>query len=87
MRDTLNSKELIDFLSDHIQVIIADANEAGFGTREILAEFSRILDQQQQAYDADPDPAEDPVPGSSRTADIRNAGDDIDTEQGVPRAG
>jgi hypothetical protein len=67
--------------------MIAEANEDGFGTEEILAELGDLLQQQQMAYDADPDPAEDPE--DFRITDVRkpDATADIDAEEGVPRAG
>jgi len=69
-------------------VLIAEANEAGFGTEEILAELGDLLQQQQIAYDADPDPADDPHPDDVRTADTRKPDvADIDAEGGAPRAG
>jgi hypothetical protein len=79
MLDTLDTADLRDFLDAHIQVLIAEANEAGFGTEEILNELRDIIERQRIAHDADPDPAEDPSPD--------NATADIDTEDGVPRAG
>ena len=79
MLDTLDSADLRDFLHAHIQVVIAEANEAGFGTAEILAELRDILDKQRLAYDADPDPAEDPDPD--------NAAPDIDPGREIPRGG
>jgi hypothetical protein len=75
MRDTLDSKDLSDFLQAHIQVLIAEANEAGFGTEEILTELRAIVEQQRIAYNTDPDPADDPDP------------DDGDARQWLPRSG
>jgi hypothetical protein len=66
MPETLDTADLRDFLDAHIQVMIAEANEAGFGTGEILVELRDIVEQQQIAYDADPDPADDPRPRGTR---------------------
>jgi hypothetical protein len=90
MQDTLDQADLTDFLSAHIQVLIAEANEAGFGTDEILAALSHIISAQRLAYDADPDPADDPGLEAARSAGVDvpdDARDNIDTEKDVPRAG
>jgi hypothetical protein len=85
MHDTLDTADLRDFLHAHIQVLIAEANEAGFGTEEILAELRDIIEQQRIAYDADPDPAEDP--GQAADARSPHHADTLDAEEEAPRAG
>jgi hypothetical protein len=79
-----------DFLSMRLETLIAEANEAGFGTGQVLAGLTRLVQRQWHAHDEDPDPAEDIDLEAARAARVEipaDAFDDVDTEKGVPRAG
>lgn len=81
---------LDDFLNTRLQTLIAEANEAGFGSEQVLAGLTRMVQRQWHAYDEDPDPAEDADLESARSANVEiptDAFDDVDTEEGVSRAG
>jgi hypothetical protein len=58
-----------------LQEAIAEANEAGRSTEDVLETLSLVLLEEQTAYDRDPDPADDPIQT------------DLSSEKGVPRAG
>lgn len=82
--------DLQDFLHSRIDSLIADANEAGFATTDVLAGLRDELEQQWHSYDVDPDPADDPDLEATRAAKVRipkNVLADIDTGENVPRAG
>ena len=71
MRDTHDAKDLQNFLDIRLQTLIAEANEAGFGTADILAGLSHAVEQQRLAYDSDPDPADEPGLEAARAAKVR----------------
>lgn len=82
--------DLRELLHSRLEILIADANEAGFATRDVLAGLRAELEEQRHVYDEDPDPAEDPDLEASRAASIRIPRailEDIDTEEDVPRSG
>jgi hypothetical protein len=62
MPDSLEISDLEDFVDVYLQVIIAEANEAGFSSEEILAALADALERQRRAFEEDPDPAEDQAP-------------------------
>lgn len=81
---------LDDFLNTRLQMLIAEANGAGFGSEQILAGLTRLVQRQWHAYDEDPDPAEDTDLEAARAARVEipaDAFDDVGTEEGVSRAG
>jgi len=63
---SLEISDLEDFIDVYLQVIIAEANEAGFSSEEILTALSDALERQQRAFEEDPDPAEDKAPRKAR---------------------
>jgi hypothetical protein len=80
---------LRDFLHSRLGLLIADANEAGFSTTDVLAGLRNELDRQRHGYEKDPDPADDPDNGATdadRSQIQEDVVADIDTEAGVPRA-
>lgn len=64
MPDSLEVSDLEEFIDTYLQVIIAEANEAGFSSDEILAALRQAIERQRLAFEEDPDPAEDPPPGN-----------------------
>lgn len=81
--------DLQDFLHSRLELLIADANEAGFATKDVLAGLRDELEQQAHLYEEDPDPADDPDLEATRAARIRIPRDilnDIDTEENGPRS-
>lgn len=76
---------LPSFLSERLGLLIAEANEAGYGSNDVLEELARQIASQGRAYQEDPDPAEDPDLEAARAATVRNPGqDNLDSEQSVP---
>lgn len=51
-------------LDDHILKVMMHLNQKGFGTDEILESLERVCRHRRDAYDEDPDPAEDPSDSS-----------------------
>jgi len=47
-------------MSDKLELMIAEANEEGFGTEEALDALDAVVDNAKVIYDEDPDPAADP---------------------------
>lgn len=66
MPQSLEISDLEDFIDVYLQVIIAEANEAGFSSAEILTALGDAIERQRHAFDEDPDPADDPAPRKAR---------------------
>lgn len=47
-------------LDDKVSELIAEANDAGYGTEEALEALDEVVDSQKIIYSEDEDPAEDP---------------------------
>ena len=65
-RQTDGSDQMEDLrvqLNAAISELIAQANEAGYSTRQTLEILGKLLHQQKQALTEDPDPADDPGQG------------------------
>lgn len=52
--------ELEARLDDEVSVLVAEANDAGYGTEEALEALDEVVDNQKAIYSEDPDPADDP---------------------------
>jgi hypothetical protein len=90
MLDQTEAASLREFLSSRLEALIADANAAGWGTEDVLAGLTMVMQHQWLAYDHDPDPADDTDLETSRAARIDLPEDileNLDTERNVPRAG
>lgn len=53
--------ELEESLDGKVGDLIAEANDAGYGTEETLEALDEVVDNQKVIYLEDPDPADDPV--------------------------
>lgn len=88
---SLDKNDLEDFLGSRLQALIADANEAGFATQDVIAGLRHALEQQRLAYEADPDPADDPeqleVRRAAKVRVPKDAFDDLERKGSPPRAG
>ncbi|MDB5524956.1 MAG: hypothetical protein JWM58_2719 [Rhizobium sp.] len=81
---------LQDFLNARLEALVADANAAGWGTEDVLAGLTKVMQNQWRAYDHDPDPADDADLEATRAARIDVPAkilEDLDTEEGVSRGG
>ncbi|MEF0943936.1 hypothetical protein [Rhizobium sp. BR 362] len=58
-------EELKAAARDALQEVIASANEAGWGTREVLVALVAAAHSLEDANSADPDPADDPPVGDA----------------------
>ncbi len=57
------SEELKVAATDALEDVIASANQAGWGAREVLVALAEAVRFLENANNADPDPAEDPPLG------------------------
>ena len=57
-----NKLELEERLDEKVVDVIAEAQDAGYGTEETLDALDDVVDNQKLIYNEDPDPADDPVP-------------------------
>lgn len=51
---------LVQALDEHILKVMMHLQERGWGTAEILDALECVCSRQRQAYEEDPDPADDP---------------------------
>lgn len=51
---------LADVVESLVLKFMINLNQRGYGTTEILDAFEAVCQRQRNAYDEDPDPAEDP---------------------------
>lgn len=51
--------ELEEALDGKVTEVVAEANDAGYGTDEALDALDDVVDNQKLIYDEDPDPADD----------------------------
>lgn len=58
--DTDRKIELEEELDDRVSDLLAEANDAGYGTEEALEALDEVVDNQKVIYSEDPDPADDP---------------------------
>lgn len=54
-------RELEASLDDKISELLAEANDAGYGTDEATAALLKVVNNQVVISDHDPDPADDPA--------------------------
>ncbi len=59
------SEELKVAARDALEEVVASANEAGWGTREVLVALAEAVHFLENVNSADPDPAEDPSLGDA----------------------
>lgn len=52
--------ELEEVLDTKVVEMLAEANDAGYGTEETLEALDDVVDNQRIIYNEDPDPADDP---------------------------
>jgi hypothetical protein len=67
LKDPDRKLELEERLDDKVVDIVAEANDAGYGTEEVLDALDDVIDNQKLVYAEDPDPADDPEPEEPRT--------------------
>lgn len=66
LQDPDRKLELEERLDDRVVDVVAEANDAGYGTEEVLDALDDVIDNQKLVYAEDPDPADDSEPEEPR---------------------